>query len=163
MAKRKKPRKNPRTPPPIDLASFAGEHLSHEIRMFVDARGELGRARPDTFQTSAMVELCAFHLRNLIDFFYLQGPQPDDVIAADYVPGWESQRPSISDPLNKARARANKEIAHLTTKRISGAPPVKAWDFGALSKEMKAVIAAFVRLVDPKKVSPQVISQLQKI
>ena len=133
-----------RVPPTIDLIAYAQEHLVYEAGMFVQARETLNHTAPKTFPMNAMVEVCVLHLRNLVDFFYpTQNVKDDDVIAADYVVDWGSACPVLSAVLEEARKRAHKEMAHLTTSRISCCIPKKAWDFAALSVEMQPVVAAF--------------------
>ncbi|MGA9623109.1 MAG: hypothetical protein WBL65_21240 [Bryobacteraceae bacterium] len=135
-----------RIPPKIDLAAYANEHLRYEAWMFVEAHQHLPVTRPGSFEMNAMVESCLFHFRNLLDFFYPRVLRVDDVIAADYVPDWDSKRPALSSVLETARKRVDKELAHLTTQRISGAPPQKMWDFGTVSLELQPVIETFIRV-----------------
>lgn len=134
-----------RIPPIIDLGAYAKEHLLYEAWMFTEARQHLPMTSPGSFEMNVMVESCAFHFRNLFDFFYPRAPRKDDVIAADYASDWGGKRPVLSPALETAHVRADKELAHLTTRRISGAPPEKAWDFGAISLELRPVIEAFIR------------------
>ena len=147
----------------IELTSFAGEHLFYEAQMFLAAREALRLARSQSFEMNTRIEVCVVHFRNLVDFFYLAKPKVDDVVAAHYVPDWERQRPALSTPLEKARSRANKEMAHLTTRRIAGSVPEKAWDFNALSTEMRPVIKSFLNLVALGKVPQNTIAELSKI
>jgi hypothetical protein len=108
-----------------------------------------------------MVEDTVLHLRNLIEFFYPVRPKVDDVIAEHYVANWNTKGPAISPVLEKARERANKQLHHLTTQRIAGTPPEKRWDFVAISKEMKVVVAAFLGL--QPNMPQNTISELLKI
>lgn len=107
------------------------------------------------------VESTVLHLRNLIEFFYPTNPRKDDVMAEDYIPDWRNRRPTISPLLEKARERAGKELAHLTTKRITGTPAHKAWEFDTISADLKNVAAAFIAL-NPN-ITAKTISQLQDI
>jgi hypothetical protein len=146
--------------PLTDPAGFAGEHLEYEAQMFLAARNKLFLSAPpqplprgpdEAFNRNLLIESCVLHLRNLIDFFYPpSSPQPDDVTAADYVPGWNS--PPAPPILRDARNRANKELAHLTLKRKMGAPPDKAWDFADLSNAITPIIGEFFKRVDASKV-----------
>jgi hypothetical protein len=97
--------------------------------------------------SNALIESFVVHLRNVTNFLYLDKPKATDVVAADsFDPGvWTSLRPAISATLKNARVRANKEVAHLTTDRISGSPPRKAWDFGGLGTEMRSLTRLFVK------------------
>lgn len=163
-------------PPVTDLAGFAGEHLEYEAQMFVAARDKLFQnarlqsqqphfhpPQPDEiFNRNLLIESCVLHFRNLVDFFYPpSSPQPDDVTAADYVPGWGS--PAAPSILRDARNRANKELAHLTLKRKAGAPPDKAWDFADLSIAMTSIIRDFLMRVDASNLPQRTIAVLQRI
>ena len=149
-----------RTLPAIDLAAFADEHLRYEAWMYVEARDGL---RPTSqFEVNVRIEVCLFHLRNLIDFFYLSNPRPDDVVAADYLANWENDRPPFSVALDAARERANKELAHLTTKRKAGTPPDKAWDFPSLSADMRVVVNKFLSL-SPSNIPANTATALKRI
>jgi len=53
---------------------------------------------------SVLIESYVIHLRNLIDFFYAPRVKEDDVIAADFCPGWNE---TISSTLKTAKERAN--------------------------------------------------------
>jgi len=55
-----------------------------------------------------------------LKFFYPSNPHADDVIAADYVANWDARRPAITPLLESSRARAGKELHHLTAQRVAG-------------------------------------------
>jgi hypothetical protein len=111
--------------------------------MFVISRAMKPR---DQFETNLKAEAFGLHLRNLIEFFYPSNPHPDDVLAADYVADWNAKRPAITPLLESARARAGKELHHLTAQRTAGRPSHKAWDFEGIGKELKDVVSAFLSL-----------------
>jgi len=113
--------------------------------------------------SNVFIEACVLHLRNLIDFFYPTKVQPDDVIAMDYAPNWDTQCPPISSVLKVARKRAHKELAHLTTARKTPSSPDKDWDFGSVSKEMKPVIDAFIRLAHPGTLPSETVTALNAV
>ena len=92
----------------------------------------------DQFEANLKVEGFGLHLRNLIEFFYPSSPHADDVLAVDYVANWDTKRPAITPLLESARARANKELHHLTAQRIAGRPSHKEWDFDRVGQELKA-------------------------
>jgi hypothetical protein len=145
------------------LYSYAREHFHYEVLMFIVSKKISNQSPPNSFQMNAMVEVCVLHLRNLIDFFYPNKIESDDIVATHYISDWNLQRPPISQILEGARQRANKEMAHLTTKRISGAPPEKNWDFNLISIELKKVIEIFIKNADLSKIDDYTISELQKI
>jgi hypothetical protein len=157
--------------PLTDPAGFAGEHLEYEAQMFLAARDKLFRSAPpqlhprnpdEAFNHNLLIESCVLHFRNLVDFFYPpSSSQPDDVTAADYVPGWNS--PPAPPILRDARNRANKELAHLTLKRKTGAPPDKAWDLADLSNAMTPIISEFFKRVDASMLPPRMKAVFDRI
>lgn len=141
------------------LSNYSGEHLLYEINMFYAAVATLTTPGLTFASHSAqiafgvrngMIEVFAIHLRNLIDFFYLDNVKPTDVVAADFCANgaWKQVRPQIGPTLERARIRANKEIAHLTTARMAGSPPDKSWNPESLSQEIAGLLQAFVATVD---------------
>ena len=139
---------------PEELIEYSGEHLVYELAVF----WRLAHLVPytDGSMLSALLESYVIHLRNLIDFFYRKREKPDDVIAADFFdnPGdWAS---TLSDTLEKAQIRANKEMSHLTTMRKSGSDPEKAWDVGGLSKEIWITGRNFAAKASDKKLHKRV-------
>jgi hypothetical protein len=95
----------------------------------------------------ALIESFTIHFRALYDFFQLPGaskPKNDDLTAAYYIKYWDCIRPDCSDCLKNARIRVNKEVAHITKKRISGTPEEKAWPFVEIQNEMKTYFDKFL-------------------
>lgn len=151
-------------PPVSDLPGFAEEHLAYEAWMFVTARDRLfvQSQVTDGFERNLLIESCVLHFRNLVDFFFPPlSPQPDDVTAADYVPGWGN--PIVPDILKDARGRANKELAHLTLKRKTGAPPDKSWNFAAIGSALGPVIEDFLRRADRSNITIATEIELRKV
>ena len=147
-----------RAAPPIDLHSFAGEHLFYEVQMFVLARAK----RPiDPLEMKFKVEGFALHLKNLLEFFYPSNPEADDVLAADYVTDWDVKRPAMTPLLKNARAQAGRELHHLTVQRATGGAAQKEWAFDDISKELRSVVSAFVGL--QPNIPPVTISELLEI
>jgi len=148
------------------LVAFSAEHVGYEIDMFfgmVEALTQssligASSAAVAARLKNAVIEAFVIHLRNLIDFLYLERPQPTDVVGADFCETgiWEAQRPAITSTLVAARVRANKEIAHLTSQRISGTPPEKAWEPASLAAEMKPLLQLFVTKASSARLSPNV-------
>jgi len=145
------------------LQAYSEEHVAYEFDMFLwSARlcasgAQLQAPSPsDTIRLSnVLLEGFVIHLRNVIDFFFLEKPKATDVVAADFCASGVWQ-PEISGTLDAARVRANKEIAHLSTARIAGAPVSKGWDFAALAAELHPVMRLFVAKALPARLSPKV-------
>ena len=146
------------------LLAFSAEHVAYEVDMFFGMVEVLTRpsviSAPSVAEANrlknAVIEVFAIHLRNLIDFLYLERPQPTDVLAADFCATgvWEAVKPPITNSLEAARVRANKEIAHLTSQRIAGAPPEKAWDPRALAAEIRPLLQLVVSKSEASRLSP---------
>lgn len=113
---------------------------------------------------NVLIEAFFVHLRNVIDFVYPVNVSSTDVVAADFFApnGWDSQRPLISSTLKAARLRANKEIAHLTTRRIAGSPPAKDWNFQGLANEIRPLIRLMSAKALATRLSSKVAAAIQR-
>jgi hypothetical protein len=114
----------------------------------------------------ALIEAFATHLRNLIDFLYHGSPKPDDVVAADFFEPTAVGCPNPPEPsltVVRARERANKEIVHLTTKRIEGTPPEKAWAVSELLAEITPLLEQFTAGASPRRLGPEVVEQVRRL
>ena len=138
-----------------ELTAYSGEHVYYELQYLWYAANELSKIAKPTPMASVFIESFGIHLRNLIDFFYTKAGKElnDDVIAADFCPGWNEAIPAA---LDAARVRANKELNHLTLQRKSGLDPTKPWDIAGLFNEITAVARTFAARADPAKLSPEV-------
>lgn len=113
------------------LLAYSDEHVLYEIGMLfrtgaVISNHQLKVSGPTAAHAetlaNVLVEAFGLHLRNVIDFLFLERPKPTDIVAADFCApgGWEEARATINATLEVARSRANRELAHLTTDRQSG-------------------------------------------
>lgn len=144
----------------IDLTAFADAHVSYEAEMFVFACQFLANLRQPSREFNVFFESTLIHCRNLVDFFYPPVRcKADEVIAADYATDWEGARPEIPSVLEKARARANKQLAHLSVGRENTAK----FNFVALSAGLREVVSVFLTCVDPLKLGPKAESELRRI
>jgi len=106
----------------------------------------------------ALLEALVVHARVLINFLYPQSIRADDIIAEDFFDDprqWEKIRPRLPDRLEGIRKRADKEVAHLTARRIAGTPPEKyhrAEDFA----ELWEVVRLFATHALPSRVHQNV-------
>jgi len=154
------------------LLAYSSEHLAYEVDMFfgmVELR--LRPSFPSLLSVSAdpirlnnaLIESFVVHFRNIIDFLYVDRPRPTDVVASDFFDpaAWESRKPPLSGTLDTARRRANKELAHLTTDRIPGAPPEKIWDFNGLANELRPILRLFVTNGNGTRLSPSVAAAIR--
>jgi hypothetical protein len=105
--------------------------------------------RPSTVMSNTQIESFMAHLRNLIEFMFTLKPGDTDVAAVDFcAPG--AWKPVITQTLSDAKRRVNKELAHLTTERISGSPLRKQWDFTRLAQELRSHLQGFRRPSRPR-------------
>jgi hypothetical protein len=136
----------------LDMAFGVGKYLSGQARASGPTPGDARRV------ANLLVEGFAIHVRNLIDFLYPNHLRATDVVAADFCPpgAWEKAGPTISAALSNARTRANKELAHLTTERISGAALEKTWDAVALLTEIVPLLKLWLKTAKPSAASARV-------
>ena len=153
------------------LADYSKNHVAYEIRMFFDTQAAFANngvvpvpqnLQQRQFLSNLLTESYASHLRNLIDFLYPRDgkPQPTDMAAEDYcVTGnWAATAPAISPLLQKARKRADKEIAHLTTDRISGSPVHKNWNDPQHRAELQTLLKLFQKTADHKRLDQTIVA-----
>jgi len=99
----------------VFLENYSEEHLWYEIDMLVgigkylSAPTIVGGSTLDDARriNNLLVEGFGIHIRNIIDFLYLDRPQPADIIASDFCPpgAWDRVRPPISSAFTRARTR----------------------------------------------------------
>ena len=139
-------------------------HLWYEFTMFLALTQELSKGYPPGTKNNALIESFALHVRNLIDFLYIENPSSDDVYAGDYFPykeDWVKIRPQITTFLKKVKKRTNKEVSHLTYSRLKVGQEEKKWDFVTILQEMGGAFDVFVEKVDEELLSPEWIDFLE--
>jgi hypothetical protein len=105
-------------------------HISYEWQAFNSAGSALEKAARASaapvnmmhvqlaMVRAALVDSLAIHARSLLHFVYPRGEQPDDILAQDFIPEWETLCPSSPADLDTFRRRVNKLVAHLAYDRI---------------------------------------------
>ena len=149
-----------------ELLEYSGEHVFHEINLFFQTGSimMLGSNEPESagrkLLTNLLVQSFAIHCRNLVNFFYpTKPPQHDDVVAAYFFPGkrFPPSFPAKASPtLEGARTRADKQVSHLTTRRIAGTPPEKRWPARELLSEFRDLLLEFVRQAAPDRLHAKI-------
>lgn len=126
----------------------ASNHLFYEIWMFQTlAQGMASGIAGEGAINNALLESFAIHVRALIGFFYSENPRGDDIIAEDFFPNpedWISQRPLKAELLDRAKKRADKEVAHLTYTRLDVTPEQKPWEFLKVFNDLQVLIQTFL-------------------
>ena len=106
-----------------DLQEY--EALAYEVEMFGEAARLIREMAPSTEQAlkNAVIESFATHFRNLAFFLWRPASKQTDVVAATFASGWTAPTAEPTDLIN----RVSREIAHLSTYRLSGRHPEKEW------------------------------------
>ena len=141
----------PRTDEELKRSS---KHLLYEVGMLMDLAHQLvsGKLEKGSTLHNASVEAFVIHVRNVMDFLYPpKSLKPDDVVAEDFLLGWESIRPDITATLDRARQRAGKEIAHLTYARLAVTPETKPWPLVEITRDISSALHPFLQNVPKEK------------
>lgn len=169
-------RRRPPRPPitqPHRLKKYADEHVAYEVSMFfraISARNLTMQGQPGAvgFIKNASIEAFVNHFRNLVVFLYpdVYRLSRDDVAAHHFLAHrapyahWARIRPPLSRTLKAAKQRADKELAHMTSKRTSGVRPSKAWALVSLGDEISDILHTFVANADPARLGTAVGHQI---
>jgi hypothetical protein len=100
------------------------------------------------------------HLRNLIDFMWPTKVHDTDVVADDFCSSGAWKRP-INQTLSDARTRVHKELAHLTSDRISGSPQRKQWRYKPTGVAVADALRDFAATALPCRLSPRVTAAIR--
>jgi hypothetical protein len=124
------------------------KHLDYEFWMLTSLAQSMATGiSAQGWLTNALLESFVIHFRALVDFFYPPlHPKPDDVLATHYFEDsaeWERLRPPLSEALQHGRARAHKEIAHLTYTRLDVTPDKRSWPFVEIANQMEELMQVF--------------------
>jgi Arc/MetJ-type ribon-helix-helix transcriptional regulator len=149
------------------LCAYSREHVYYEVERFFWAARLLGEGKTYIGATDGadavllnhgLIEVFVLHLRNLINFIFSDDHRGTDIVAAQFLPpgDWAKCRGTISTTLDRAKRRADKEMAHLTTDRITGAPPEKAWDFKGLADEIRPLIKLLSQKALSSRLAPNI-------
>ena|ERR1700674_1330936 len=136
------------------LIKFSGEHLFHELKMFWWLNKNV-RSQTDEHMKDALLESFVLHLRNLIHFFCVPRHR-DDVCAEDFFDDPAEWIRSESSHLKLARARAGKELSHLTDKRKDEGDLTKRWEVDVMFAEIKELAEKFVAKASHRKLDSKV-------
>ena len=130
------------------------EALAYEVEMFGEAARLIAKLPRDAEQVlkNTVIESFATHFRNLAFFLWRPASQPKDVEAATFAASWTAPTAEPTDLIN----RVSREIAHLTTYRLSGRRPEKEWQPMECIKALLPTLETFVTQADTAKLSPNV-------
>lgn len=132
------------------------DHVSYEITALDAAyRLMLERGRAHTAEESRLLlEAFLIHVRILVDFFYVDSTNKDDMIAQDFLPSstdWASIRPAFPVDLDELRTAINKLLAHLTYSRKRYAEEDWRWNVILRSHLLQTAKTFRDRLADERR------------
>ena len=137
-----------------DRLRGAADALYYEFWMFERlALGMASGIAGEGVINNALMESFVIHLRVLLDFFYTDKTEQDDIIAAHFFIDpeiWKKARPDKTPLLLEAEKRANKEVAHLTYTRLDKTPEQKNWEFLLILSDVNKVKEAFLNILPPR-------------
>lgn len=125
--------------------------------------GQTEKPLEDRNFTNMALETFLLHARNLREFFYGEKQFQDDARAYQFFTDkecWKKIRPGETDSIKEVTKRGNKELAHLTYKRISGTPPEKGWDCRKIRSDFLEVVKVFLDKL-PEKYSGKNLNDLK--
>jgi hypothetical protein len=101
---------------------------------------------------NSLLESFGVHFRALLDFFYLDHSNDDDILAVQFFDSpddWKEVRPNLTKmKIKSMKTRVNKEIAHLTYKRLSVSSISEEWPILEFKSHIMSARDAFDSHVD---------------
>lgn len=137
-------------------------HLHYEIKMFrMLGYALLSGIAKDGWLSDALLECFLLHTRCLIDFLYNDNPKEDDIVAGDYFDSqheWAASRPRATELLIDTKQRINKELSHLTYRRIDTEFSAKDWPIASIVNDLSLALDKFVHGASPNCLSGELFS-----
>lgn len=99
---------------------------------------------------NALLESFAIHVRALIHFFFDCAGRQDDVLAIHFFSRpeeWTKVATPLTDVLQQAKKRADKEVAHLTYSRQKVTPEKKPWQLVPIFDDLQKAVEVFINSV----------------
>jgi hypothetical protein len=148
---------------PKKLIAFSGEHLYYEIWMFYGVaellKPEHKPKYMDDVMSCSLLESFVLHGSIILDFFYKPAVMLGDARAFHYmknVKKWKTRLPQFDSYIRKFNQRRNKELVHLTYKRMNVKPEDKLWDAGRILRHIKQLVGLFLEHADPALLDPKI-------
>lgn len=124
------------------------EHLWYEVQMLVGLSRYMSSGGSDNnLIKNAVLEAYTIHARLILDFLFNKEPQPDDVIAIDFledVQEWMNFQNERRQQIKTIRTRVAKEVAHLTYRRLNVTPDEKPWKYMEITDEIMSMFRLFI-------------------
>ena len=140
------------------LRVFSREHLYYEIRMLFGVARELKDGTSNIYIYNALLESFVIHASIILDFFYLPQESGDDARAVHYVKDqkkWKTALPLKQKQFSIFHQKRNKEVVHLSYKRLEVHPGQKRWYTSQIVKKIRKVVNIFLDHADPDCLDPR--------
>ena len=92
------------------------EHVTYERVMWAWGWDQVLMNHQEQNRKNAAIEIYLLHSRNLAEFFISDPNRNDDVVASDYVPGWQID--SAVKDLRASLSATNKRQGHISIYRL---------------------------------------------
>jgi hypothetical protein len=136
----------------------ASKHLLYGLSQLACSVERLAEGEGDRVIYNALIESFVGHVRSTMEFFDSRpGAHADDIIAADFFDdpsSWIHVMPGWSSDLDRVRERANKQLAHLSYRRIGITVQDKRWSFIVIAQAIEPVVCAFIQHVPRHRLAP---------
>ncbi len=137
--------------------------IAYEIDMLRNTLEAAGTFAPGTTVANALIESFVMHFRTLASFLWdarTQRTRGTDALAVDFVNAtWSPTRSKPNDLID----RVSREVAQLTTFRLSGSDPDKEWTPRECVGALLPTLEQFAAEIDPAKESPELKPAVERL
>ena len=134
-----------------DDLKLTAKDVAYEVQMLFEAKRLLGIPAEDGARR-LIFEALLLHFRNIIDFFYTDSHNRDDVRACDFFPGPAQWKPEVPDWYREYKARCNKLLAHLTYSRTDFKRRNRmTWHLTDKLRDIQGAWRLFLRTLPPER------------
>lgn len=144
--------------PSDKLLAFSKEHLFYEIDMLYGVSRTLINGMEDRYIYNALLESFIIHASVILDFFYEPQMNADDAKAVHYmadIKKWKTILPPQSEGFKRFQRKRNKELVHLSYRRLEVQPEEKKWAVRRTTKQIKKIVNLFLENAIKESISPR--------
>ena len=144
--------------PTDKLIEFSKEHLFYEIDMLYGVSRTLISETENIYIYNALLESFIIHASVILDFFYEPQMNPDDAKAVHYmadIKKWKALLPPQSEEFKKFQRKRNKEVVHLSYRRLEVKPEEKIWGVRRMTRQIKRIVDLFLDTASPQCIHPK--------
>ncbi len=141
------------------LIAFSAEHLYYEVWMLYGVTEKLRQGLTDRYLYNALLESFVVHASIILDFFYKPQVKPDDAKAIHYLDSvgeWNALLPSYAKYFRRFNTKRNKEVIHLSYKRLDVKPEQKYWRVVETTSHIQKLFDKFLDLANPALIDPAI-------